>query len=378
MENLFINVGMLKNRFSIEADYYVKNTDNLIMRASLPWYQGTNGSPGSVGAPLVNAGSLETKGWNLTITTTNISNKDFKWESNLNLSHFDTKVTSLNSENAFIERVSWWMNNWTQRAAIGQAPWLFRGYIEEGLFQSVEEINNSAVPVDNNGVRRPTDPATGIWVGDVKYKDINGDKKIDVNDITNIGNPWPKLFFGFNNSFSYKGFDLNMLITGATGNDIYNYIAYANSNPNNIYLSRNLLIEGMDYAKLTTDGSGKTIISNAGTNVPRITNNTVANENNHSKTSTRFVEDGSYLRIKNITLSYNVPARILGHTKVIKGVKASISGQNIFTLTHYTGYDPEVGAYVGQGSSAQNQAIGIDYGRYPITPMFSATLNVNF
>jgi TonB-linked SusC/RagA family outer membrane protein len=376
--NIGLNVGLLKNRFNIEADYYVKETDNLILGASLPWYMGTNGSPGSVGAPLVNAGSLETKGWNLTITTTNISNKDFKWESNLNLSHFDTKVTSLNSENAFIERVSWWMNNWTQRAAIGQAPWLFRGYIEEGLFQSVEEINNSAVPVDNNGVRRPTDPATGIWVGDVKYKDINGDKKIDVNDITNIGNPWPKLFFGFNNSFSYKGFDLNMLITGATGNDIYNYIAYANSNPNNIYLSRNLLIEGMDYAKLTTDGSGKTIISNAGTNVPRITNNTVANENNHSKTSTRFVEDGSYLRIKNITLSYNVPARILGHTKVIKGVKASISGQNIFTLTHYTGYDPEVGAYVGQGSSAQNQAIGIDYGRYPITPMFSATLNVNF
>src|SRR6186997_1898023 len=376
--NIGLNVGLLKNRFNIEADYYVKETDNLILGASLPWYMGTNGSPGSVGAPLVNAGSLETKGWGITFNTTNISNKDFKWETNLNLSHFDTKVTSLNSDNAFIERVSWWMNNWTQRSAIGFAPWLFRGYIAEGLFQSVDEINNSAVPVDNQGNRRPTDPQTGIWVGDVKYKDINGDKKIDVNDITNIGNPWPKLSIGFNNSFSYKGFDLNILITGSTGNDIYNYIAYANSNPNNIYLSRNLLIEGMDYAKLTTDGSGKTIISNSGTHVPRITNNTVANENNHSKTSTRFVEDGSYLRIKNITLSYNVPARILGRTKVIKGVKASISGQNIFTLTHYTGYDPEVGAYVGQGSSSQNQAIGIDYGRYPITPMYSATLNVNF
>ena len=220
---------------------------------------GTNGSPGSVGAPLVNAGSLETKGWNFTFNTTNISNKDFKWESNLNLSHFKTTVTSLNSENAFIERVSWWMNNWTQRAAIGYAPWLFRGYIAEGLFQSVEEINNSAVPVDNQGNRRPTDPQTGIWVGDVKYKDINGDKKIDVNDITNIGNPWPKLTVGFTNTFSYKGFDLSILIHRQhTGNDIYNYIAAANSNPNNIYLSRNLLMEGMDYAKLTTDASGKT------------------------------------------------------------------------------------------------------------------------
>ena len=376
--NFGLNMGFLKNRFNVEADFYVKNTDNLILGASLPWYMGTNGSPGSVGAPLVNAGSLETKGWNLTFITTNISNKDFKWETNLNLSHFKTTVTSLNSENAFIERVSWWMNNWTQRAAIGYAPWLFRGYIAEGLFQSVDEINNSAVPVDNNGVRRPTDPQTGIWIGDVKYRDINGDKKIDVNDITNIGNPWPTLSMGFINTFSYKGFDLSILITGVSGNDIYNYIAAANSNPNNIYLSRNLLLEGMDYAKLTTDASGKTYITNAGTFVPRITNNTIANENNHSKTSDRFVEDGSYLRLKNISLSYNVPARYLGHTKVIKGFKATISAQNIYTLTNYSGYDPEIGAYVGQGSSAQNQAIGIDFGRYPLTPMYSATINVNF
>jgi hypothetical protein len=109
-----------------------------------------------------------------------------------------------------------------------------------------------------------------------------------------------------------------------------------------------------------------------------ITNNTVANENNHSKISTRFVEDGSYLRLKNVTLSYNVPTKVLGYAKVIKGLKASISAQNIFTLTHYTGYDPEIGAYVGQGSSSQNQAIGIDFGRYPLTPVYSATLNVNF
>ena len=206
----------------------------------------------------------------------------------------------------------------------------------------------------------------------------HGDKKIDVKDITNIGNPWPNLTFGFTNSFYYKGFDLSILFIAASGNDIYNYIAAANSNPNNIYLSRNLLIEGMNYAKLSTDANGKTIITNAGTNVPRITSNTIANENNHSKISTRFVEDGSYLRLKNISLSYNVPAKYLSHTKVIKGFKATISAQNVFTLTHYTGYDPEIGAYVGQGSSSQNQAIGIDFGRYPLTPIYSATINVNF
>ncbi|WP_121356251.1 SusC/RagA family TonB-linked outer membrane protein [Flavisolibacter nicotianae] len=376
--NLGLNLGVLNNRFTVEADYYVKNTNNLIMAASLPWYMGTNGSPGSVGAPLVNTGSLQTKGWNLTFNTTNINKKDFRWETNLNLSHFKTEITSLNSENAFIDRTSWWMNNWTQRAAIGYQPWLFRGYVEEGIFQSVDEINKSAVPVDNSGNRRPTDASTGIWVGDVKYKDINGDGKITVADMTNIGNPWPKLTGGMTNSFSYKGIDLSILITGTYGNDIYNYIAAEASNPNNINLSRNLLIEATHYAKVTTDGNGKPVLANAGTRIPRMSNNQIANDNNYGRITSRFVEDGSFLRLKNVSLSYNLPAKYLGYTKVIKGLKATVGAQNLYTLTHYKGYDPEVGAYVGQGASAQNQAIGIDFGRYPLTPMYTATISVNF
>jgi TonB-linked SusC/RagA family outer membrane protein len=388
--NIGLNVGLLKNRVNVEADFYVKNTDNLIMQASLPWYMGTNGSPGSVGAPLVNAGSLKTKGWGVTINTVNITNKNFRWESNLNLSQFKTNITSLNSENAFIDRTSWWMNNWTQRAAIGYQPWLFRGYIEEGIFQSKEEIDNSAVPVDNSGNRRPTDPNTGIWVGDVKYRDMptvdkdgdgvpeSGDGKIDINDMTNIGNPWPKLTGGFTNTFSYKGFDLSILITGTYGNDIYNFIASQASNPNNINLSRNLLTGAMDYAKVTTESNGDPVLSNPGTSVPRMSGNQIANDNNYGKITNRFVEDGSYLRLKNISLSYSVPEKYTGYTRVIKGIKATIGVQNIYTLTHYTGYDPEVGAYVGTGSSGSNQASGIDFGRYPLTPMYTATVNVNF
>lgn len=376
--NFGLNIGVLNNRITVEADYYVKNTDNLILQASLPWYMGTNSSPGSVGAPLVNAGSLKTKGWNLSIISTNIQNGNLRWETNLNLSQFKTTIVSLNSDNAFIERTSWWMNNWTQRSAIGSQPWLFRGYIEDGIFQSVEEIANSAVPVDNSGNRRPIDQQNGIWVGDVKYKDINGDGKIDVNDMTNIGNPWPKLTMGLTNTFSYKGFDLSILITGNYGNDIYNYIASEASNPNNINLSRNLLIAAMSYAKVTTDANGKTFISNPETTIPRMSNNSISNENNYGKITSRFVEDGSYLRLKNVSLTYNIPSKYLAYTKVIRGLRATIGAQNIFTLTHYKGYDPEVGAYVGQGSSASNQAIGIDFGRYPLTPMYTATINVNF
>jgi TonB-dependent starch-binding outer membrane protein SusC len=376
--NFGLNIGLLKNRVSIDADYYIKNTDNLILQASLPWYMGTNGGQGSVGAPLVNAGSLQTKGWNLTFNTTNISNKNFRWETNLNLSHFKSIVTALNSENAFIERTSWWMTNWTQRASIGSEPWLFRGYVADGLFQTVDEIKKSAVPVDNSGNRRPADANTGLWVGDVKYKDLNNDGKIDVNDMTNIGNPWPKLTAGFTNSFSYKAFDLSILIMGTYGNDIYNYTAAANSNPNNINLSRNLLIEAMNYAKITTDANGNAILANPGTTVPRISNNQVASDNNYGRISSLYVEDGSYLRLKNVSLSYNLPAKYLGYTKVIKGLKATIGAQNVFTLTHYKGYDPEIGAYVGTGSSSANQAIGIDFGRYPLTRMYNATISANF
>jgi TonB-linked SusC/RagA family outer membrane protein len=375
--NLGLNLGLFNNKFTVEADYYVKKTSNLILNAVLPWYMGTNGQ-GSVGAPLVNAGALNTKGWNLTFNTINIQSKNFKWETNLNLSHFKTIVDQLYQSTPFISRTSWWMNNWTQRAIVGQQPWVFMGYIEEGLFQSTGEIAKSAIPVDATGARVPINAQTGLWVGDVKYKDINGDGKIDQNDMTIIGNPWPKLTGGFSNSFSYKGIDLSILITGSYGNQVYNYIAAEASNPNNINLSRNLMVKALDYAKVTTDASGNAILSNPGTRVPRISNNQLSADNNFGKITDRFLEDGSYLRLKNISLSYNIPSKILGYAKVIKGLKATIGVQNIYTWTKYTGYDPEIGAYVGTGSQGNNQASGIDFGRYPITPMYTATLNVNF
>lgn len=375
--NIGLNLGLLNNRFTVEGDYYVKKTSNLILNAVLPWYMGTNGV-GSLAPPLVNAGSLNTKGWNLTFITTNISNKDFRWETNLNLSHFKTTVDQLYQTSPFLQRTSWWMNNWTQRSIVGQQPWMMMGYIEEGLFQSVDEIAKSAIPVDGTGNRVSVNPNTGIWVGDVKYKDINGDGKIDQKDMTVIGNPWPKLTGGFTNTFSYKGFDLSILITGTYGNDVYNYIAAEASNPNNINLSRNLMVKALDYAKLSTDASGNPVLANPDTRVPRISNNAVSSDNNFGRITDRFLEDGSYLRLKNISLTYNVPSKYLGYTKVIKGLRATVGVQNLYTFTSYEGYDPEVGAYVGTGASGGNQAIGIDFGRYPLTPMYTTTISVNF
>ena len=373
-KNVGINLGLFNNRISFEADYYVKNTTNLNMVSSLPMYMGTNGV-GSVRAPLVNLGALKTTGWGIMLNTINISNKNFRWETNLNLSHFKTNIESLNTENAFVERSSWWLNNWTQRSTVGMEPWLFRGYIEEGLFQSLDEISKSAVPVDNQQARLPIDEQNGLWVGDVKYKDINGDMKIDVNDMTYIGNPWPKLFGGITNTFGYKGFDLSVLITGTYGNDIYNYLAAVNSNPNNINLSRNLMRNTINYAKLTTNTNGEPVLSNPGTNVARIS---YGPNGNYARPTTKWVEDGSFLRLKNISLSYNLPESLISKQKLIRGIRATIGAQNIATLTNYSGFDPEVGAYVGRDASSSNQAIGLDFGRYPLTRSYTFTIGVNF
>ncbi|CAG5007757.1 TonB-dependent receptor P3 [Dyadobacter sp. CECT 9275] len=371
--NIGINVGLFQNRIQFEFDYYVKNTDNLLMEKPLPWYMGTNGI-GSVGAPTVNIGALQNKGFGFTINTTNINRGGFKWESSFNVSSFKTKIKSFYSESAFVDRTSWWMQDWTQRSEVGKAPWLFRGYIEEGLFQNVAEIENSALPVDNNGVELPID-VNNIWVGDVKFKDINGDGVINENDQTVIGNPWPKAFAGFTNTFSYKGFDLSILFTSTYGNDIYNYLGKLNTNAGNINLSRNLLVHAMDYAKPVTNENGEVVLANPGTDVSRISNGPNGNFNRHTD---KWVEDGSFIRLKNISLTYNVPASIISRQKIVRGARVSFGAQNVLTFTKYSGFDPEVGAYVSRDSSPSNQAIGLDYGRYPLTPVYTFSLGLDF
>ncbi len=377
--NFGINIGLLKNRITIDLDYFVKNTKNLLMTNPLPWYQGTNGV-GAVGAPTVNLGSLQNKGWGVSVNTVNVNKKTFKWESNFNISAFEAIIKSFYSDKAFVDRNSWWLENWTQRSAVGKSPWLFRGYIEEGLFQSIDEITKSAVPVDNNGQRLPINQQTGLWVGDVKYKDISGpagvpDGKIDTYDETYIGNPWPKMYGGFTNTFTYKGFDISVLFTGSFGNDIYNHLAKVNTNANNINISRNLLLTAMDYAKPGLNAQGNPVLTNPGTNVPRLS---YGPNGNYTRPTNKWVEDGSYVRLKNVSISYNVSQKLLAKQKIVKGARLTIGAQNLLTFTKYSGYDPEVGAYVGRDASAGNQAIGLDFGRYPLTPIYTFNLGVNF
>ena len=377
--NVGVDLGFLKNRIQFIGDIYKKFTDNLLMDNPLPDYMGVNGS-GNIGTPTVNIGALQNTGWQLSLNTTNIDTKEFVWSSNFNISGFRPKITKLYSESAQLYRAAWWMGNFQEVSQVGKAPWQFVGYVYDGLYQSLDDIAKSPVPVDNSGNRLPVNQYGGIYVGDVKFKDLSGPKNvpdsiIDIHDQTTIGNPWPKCSGGFSNTFSYKGFDLNVLLTFVYGNDIYNYLAMKNTRTSNVWSSGNLLLDAFNYARPVTNADGSVTLSNPDTNVPRITDTDL--NGNWNRFSTRWVEDGSFIRVKNISLTYALPQSIVSKTKLIRDIRLTLSAQNLFTFTKYKGYDPEVGAYVGQNAYSNSQTIGVDGGHYPLTPIYTFTVNVN-
>jgi TonB-dependent starch-binding outer membrane protein SusC len=213
-------------------------------------------------------------------------------------------------------------------------------------------------------------------VGDVKYKDVSGDGKITADDRTFLGSPYPKWFGGFTNTFSFKGFDISILMTFSYGNKVYNYVRYVNNNPNNINLGRNMFVEALDYAKVAEDEEGNPYLLNPDTEVNRITGSSL--NGNYDRLTDKYLEDGSYLRVKNISVNYNIPSSLVAKLKVVKSVRVGVSMQNVLTITGYSGYDPEIGSYVGPNAGVAQKFTGVDYGRYPLTPQYAFNLGIEF
>jgi TonB-dependent starch-binding outer membrane protein SusC len=380
--NFGLTLGLFANRVTLDVDYYIKKTDNLILEAELPWYMGSRGD-GGPRPPFIHVGKLENRGAGFSLKTINLTSGSLKWESQLNISGFRTKITSLaggGTGHITREGPDWYLANFAQRTQVGYAPWLFFGFIEEGIFQTREEVESSARPVDNTGALRPV-AENGIWVGDVKYKDISGpdgapDGKITADDRTFLGNPYPKWFGGFTNTFSYKGIDVSILITASYGNDVFNYLRYQNNNPNNINLGRNMFTEAFDYAKVALNEEGQPYLLNPDTEVNRLSSSSI--NGNYERLTDKYLEDGSYVRVKNISINYRIPSSLLAGQNVVKSVRVGASMQNLFTITGYSGYDPEVGSYVGPNGAQASGFTGVDYGRYPLTPVYTFNVGVDF
>lgn len=387
--NVGIDLNMLNNRIEFIVDAYYKKTKDLLMQASLPSYIINNDYMGMT-SPWVNAGEMENKGIEFTLNTVNLMTKDWRWQTGLTLSMNRNKLTRTNSEqSALFGTIG--SNTYTM-SEIGGTVGRFYGYnvigmfTDENSFYQRNQLGEFLLDQDGNRlpVARPVnsegsmyDIAKGsIWVGDYIFEDVNKDGKITEADRKYIGNPNPDFTFGLNNVITWKDFELSFFINGSVGNDVYNLVR---QNHTDFSVWSNLMKDATNYAVIGLhDEAGSALditnvyITNASTaTYPRIyTKGGSMNDNN--RISSRFVEDGSYVRLKSLSFAWNMPKKWISKVN-LDWVLIYANAQNLFTITGYDGYDPEIGA---NGQSVILQ--GIDNYRYPSQRIYNVGLKVRF
>ena len=394
--NLGLDLGFFHDKLGVTVDVYKKTSKDMLMPMQLPSYMGTSGNTSSaLAAPFGNFGSIENKGLELTINAHPVNTKHFSWDSEFEISWNKNKLTKLSgTSSAAILGVGQW-NDVVSKSDVGQPLFQFYGYVTDGVYTSYEDIENSPKPVSYGGSDGYNKYNT-VWVGDVKYKDISGpdgkpDGKIDENDRTYIGNPMPKYTFGWTNTFRYKDFDLTIFLNGSVGNKVYNYIRMKLDAMKSVWenqastvLNRSQ-ITAIDPNKDYTNGykgHNANLVYNwyddidnvqvlHPTGVPAAHLN---DPNENTRVSDRYIEDGSYLRVKNITLGYTFPKQLIKHIG-LENLRVYCNIQNLWTITGYKGYDPEIGAST---SDMNGYVYGLDNGRYPSPTVYSFGLNVTF
>jgi len=388
--NVGIDLGFFNDRINLTIDAYKKRANDMLMRLQLPTYFGSRGNANSaLTAPMGNYGTIENKGLEIALSTHNLTGA-FKWDTDFQISFNRNKLVSLQGTDASgIEGYGQW-SDVVSLSQVGGPLFQFYGYIADGVYKDKQDIMDHLwAEIPANGYNR----YSTVFPGDIKYRDLNGDGKIDTNDRTIIGNPLPDFTFGFSNTFSYKGFDLTIFMQGSVGNDVFNALGRDLTSMG--YWS-NQLSSAMDYARLVPiDDTIVYPIKNPYNPDPEaminnwfedIDNVTVSNPNtkmsragqglpyNNQRISTKYIEDGSYLRIKNIVLGYTFPKKWLRQMK-LENVRVYANIQNLLTITGYSGYDPEVGA---NGQDSSGYTFGFDMGRYPSPRVISFGANISF
>ena len=327
--NIGFDASLFNSRVMFSFDAYLKETRDMLVKASIPITSGFEDTT----TTYTNAGKVRNQGIEMSLHTINLTG-ELGWETNLTATYNKNKIKDLNSDVPYyINQIN---NSYVTMLAKDYPINVFYGYVTDGIFQNQSEVNTHAVQ-------------PGAEPGDIRFRDLNNDGVINDSDRTVIGNPNPSWLFSMNNSLSYKGFELSVFLQGIAGNKIYN--------ANNIDNTRMAAAYNQ-----TTDVLKRWQGEGTSNSMPRAV---FGDPNQNTRVSDRFVENGSYLRLKNITLSYTFPKQWLQKAQ-IENARLSLSCENVATITGYSGFDPEVGIN------------GIDQNRYPISRTFSLGLNFNF
>ncbi|MEI7421974.1 MAG: TonB-dependent receptor [Prolixibacteraceae bacterium] len=375
--NLGLDLGFFGQRLIIAPEIYVNQSSQLLLQSTLPPSAGYT-------SMIQNIGKTENRGFDLTITSINLKSKNFQWSTNLNISQNKNKVVALSGEQSFLVQSGFGWDQNDHIVKVGEPIGQIFGYKVIGLYQVSDFAYNSATQAYTLNAGVPFDsrkaPQPGYW----KYQDNAGaldasgnpipDGKITDADRTVIGNATPKFYGGMNNTFTYKNFDLSVFVNFSVGNDVLNATKMYNSmtgltNRNTL----DLVNSSIRWVTVGADGN-------------RITDPTVLNTMNSGKTVAQWanmansdtyitswgVEDGSFLRINNVTLGYSIPKSILKKVKLTK-CRLYTTANNLYTFTKYTGFDPEVSTRNSTGLTP-----GVDWGAYPRSRTLTVGINLSF
>ncbi|NDW08548.1 TonB-dependent receptor [Dysgonomonas sp. 520] len=349
-----LDVAMLNNRLTFSFDWYIKNTKDALLSSSIPDMVGMGKSTGDTPGYMVNVGKIRNVGCDFEIGWRDQINKDFNYSVSANIGYFKNKVIETYGDNEQVVGGNVLKNSAKISYTMKGLPiGTFFAYKTDGVFQTQEEVDQYNQMAQEKGWDHYQ--KSGTAPGDLRFKDVNNDGHIDAKDITKVGDPWPDFTYGFNINMNYKMFDLGLFFQGIQGNDVFNdfrsktHVFFSDYNTTNYALDR-------------WTGPGSTNknfrLANGDPNV------------NKGTASTWFIEDGSYLRLKNIQLGFTMPKRWLEKTFISK-CRFYVSGQNLLTFTKYEGFDPE---FVSRDITSS----GIDYGTYPQSKSFICGVQVDF
>ena len=332
--NIGIDLGLVDNRVSVTLDVYRKQANGMLLPAILP------ATVGGFAAPFVNIGEINNDGVELTVNTVNVTGA-FDWSTSANVTYNRNEVKRLGSTGALTGVIQ---DLPVTRTEEGRSIGEFYGYRTDGIFQSLDEIAEAPYQAD------------GVRAGDIRFRDLNGDGVINEEDQTFLGSPLPDFTANLTNTIGYKGFELSAQVQGVFGNEILNLL---NRDLTGFVNQRNQLDAASARYQPTAPSE----------TVPRFVFN---DPNDNRRISDRYIEDGSFIRLRTVNLAYALPGEATDKLR-LTNAKVYVSAQNLVTLTDYSGYDPEIGSY------NQNPLInGVDNGRYPIAQGLTAGFNATF